>query len=170
MSQCRCKDTKDNGFETADGFKYMQLPELSGAGKVVSQNGRRHKLSADAELTGWRVLLAAWDAHYYDKQNIKHNVSETPAKKPRLNPPPAKKHKGKGMFEIDERVEVESSNDDEPIRIVRCTDTRLCIYSGSHRRPLAFAGSGCISLRPAFSVPIAGAVSIAVIFPSSSVP
>ena len=35
---------------------------------------------------------------------------------------------------------------------------------------LAFAGNGCISLRPAFSVPTAGAVSIAVIFPSSSVP
>ena len=52
----------------------------------------------------------------------------------------------------------------------RCMDTRLCIYSGSHRRPLAFAGNGCISLRRAFSVPTAGAVSIAVIFPSSSVP
>ena len=140
LSQCRCEDTKDDGFETEDGFKYMQLPRLEKA-SPVSLHGRRHKLHADATLTEWRVLWAAFDAYYFDnKDDIEariEKVNHTP-KKPRLNPPaPQTTGGGKGMFKKDERVEVESSNGDKPIKWWKATIvTTKCPNKTSHYKVL----------------------------------
>ena len=95
--------------------------------------------------------LKDWTDYYkdvYTKQNEDgDDVGETPAKRAKRKPENVTKgpkrgrggkgKKGKGMFEIDERVEVESSNDDEPIKWWKATIvTTSCPTKISHYKVL----------------------------------
>jgi len=134
----QCQDTKEAPI-SKDSYTYLKLPDMH------QSDPEGHTLTVELRAFDYKPTLAAWDDHYVEyEETIKavleeeEEVEEPPTKKRKDPPPTAKKgKKGKGMFEKDERVEVESSDSDKPIKWWKATIvTTSCPGKISHYKVL----------------------------------